>query len=137
MKTIHLHNYTGLIGRGPILFSETGAQASSLAIPVRDVPRPPCFCETNSHSRRTHFCQTNSLAPKRAPSYPAFCTPPASRASAPGTRHSAPGAFEGLPARYWPVMKFIHDEGELMSSLLQSEAIRCQPVVVGVVVVIA
>ena len=62
-----------------------------------------------------HFCQTNSLAPKRAPSYPAFGTRPRDglqRLGA-GTRHSAPGAFEGLPARYWAVMKFIHDEGEL------------------------
>src|SRR5206468_6475896 len=39
---------------------------------------------------------------------------PGFSALAPGTRHSAPGAFEGLPARYWAVMKFIHDEGELM-----------------------
>src|SRR5438552_10901976 len=39
---------------------------------------------------------------------------PGFSALAPGTRHSAPGAFKGLPARYWAVMKFIHDEGELM-----------------------
>jgi len=61
------------------------------------------------------FRQTNSLATQRARSYPAFRTPPASRASAPWRR--APGTqhrrFRGVPTRCWAVMKFIHDEAEL------------------------
>ena len=52
-----------------------------------------------------------SQPPRTGVSYPA--REPGFSALARGTPHSAPGAFEGLPARYWAVMKFIHDEGEL------------------------
>jgi len=52
-----------------------------------------------------------SEPPRTGVSYPA--REPGFSALARGTPHSAPGAFEGLPARYWAVMKFIHDEGEL------------------------